>query len=83
MTTFIRRRIQPLQARAHGMWMYQGVSDPTRVGREELSTNEVQKSVRAITTLAVDDDFPGPPLVVPYGEDKELLEVSLVFLILP
>ena len=65
------------------MWMYQGVSDPTRVGREELSTNEVQKSVRAITTLAVDDDFPGLPLVAPYGEDKELLEVSPVFLILP
>ena len=75
MTTFIRRCIQPLQARAHGMWMYQGATDPTRISKEDLSTTEVEKSVRAITSLSGDDEFPGPPPVTPYGEDKELPEV--------
>jgi len=32
-----------------------------RVWTEELSTNEVEKSVRTITTLTSDDEFPGPP----------------------
>ena len=37
MATFIRRRIQPLQARAHPMWEYTGVEDPTRVSKKEYS----------------------------------------------
>jgi hypothetical protein len=29
-STFIRRRVQPLQVRVHAMWMYEGCQDPTR-----------------------------------------------------
>jgi len=79
LATFLRRRIQPLQARVHGMWMYQGATDPTRVGAEELSTNEVDKSIRSLTILTSDDECPGTPAVAPYGENNELPEVSLRF----
>ena len=33
---FLRRRIQPLQARDHPMWMYSGIEDFTRVHPEEV-----------------------------------------------
>ena len=75
--TFIQRRIQPLQARAHDMWLYQGATDPMRVSKEDLSSTEVEKSVRAITNLSGDDDSLGTPPVAPYGEGEELPEVIL------
>ena len=31
---FLRRRIQPLQARDHPMWMYSGIDDSTRIHPE-------------------------------------------------
>ena len=75
--TFIRRRVQPLQARVHAMWQYTGASDPTRTHNEELSTNELQKSVRALTTLTTEDVFLGEPPIAPYGESKKLPKVNL------
>ena len=33
---FLRRRIQPLQARDHPMWMYSGTDDTTRIHPEEV-----------------------------------------------
>jgi hypothetical protein len=39
--TFLERRIQPLQARAHPMWIYTGQSDPTRSQEENLSSAEL------------------------------------------
>ncbi|PNT67241.1 hypothetical protein BRADI_3g23078v3 [Brachypodium distachyon] len=37
---FIRRRIQSLQARAHPMWAYQGVRDPTQISIVEFRLTE-------------------------------------------
>ena len=38
---FLSRRIQPLQARDHSMWMYSGASDTTRVHPEEVTDETV------------------------------------------
>jgi hypothetical protein len=46
--TFFERRIQPLKARAHPMYRYAGVSDPTRSSRDELTPVEVRARVWAM-----------------------------------
>ena len=38
---FLRRRIQPLQAHDHPMWMYSGLDDSTRIHPEEVDEETV------------------------------------------
>ena len=38
---FLSRRIQPLQARDHSMWMYSGAGDTARVHPEEVAAKTV------------------------------------------
>ena len=38
---FLSRRIQPLQARDHSMWMYSGAGDTARVHPEEVDAKTV------------------------------------------
>ena len=47
--TFLARRVQLLQARAHPVWMYEGTSDPTLVHLEELNEKDVGTKIKAIT----------------------------------
>ena len=75
MTTFVRRRIQPLQLRSHGMWEYSGSEDPTRVSTEDYSPTEVEKKVRSLTKLTSANPFPGPPSVAPFDVDNPIPEV--------
>ena len=46
---FLKRRIQPLQARDHPMWMYLGIEDSTRIHLEEVDEDTVEKWLRGIT----------------------------------
>ena len=46
--TFFTRRIQPLQDRAHPMWLYKGPGEPTRVHPGELIEKEVRAKIKAI-----------------------------------
>ena len=69
---FLRRRIQPLQARDHPMWMYSGIEDSTRVHPEEVNEDKVEKWLRSITG---NKDNPRgarriPPLDQSYEPDK-------------
>ncbi|OEL33539.1 hypothetical protein BAE44_0005442 [Dichanthelium oligosanthes] len=48
MWTFFERRIQPLMARAHAMYRYTGVGDPTRMSPEVLTPGEVRARVWAV-----------------------------------
>ena len=52
-TTFPRRLVQPLQARAHPMFEYAGDDDSTRVLSENFSTNELIQAVKMLTGLKV------------------------------
>ena len=54
-STWVRRRIQPLQARQHPMWEYSGPADPTRIGQEELSNSEVATHVQLLSKERDDD----------------------------
>ncbi|OEL18724.1 hypothetical protein BAE44_0020257 [Dichanthelium oligosanthes] len=43
--TFFERRAQPLKARAHPLYRYTGVGDPTRSSQDELTPVEVRARV--------------------------------------
>ena len=62
---FVKRRIQPLQHRSHGMWLYTGASDKTRVGNN-LSDKELRDEIRRLTCLTAADDIPLDALVDAY-----------------
>ena len=47
---FLSRRIQPLQARDHPMWMYSGLEDSTRIHPEDVSEDTLEKWLRGITS---------------------------------
>ena len=46
---FLSRRIQPLQARDHSMWMYSGANDTARVHPEEVMDETVALWLKSIT----------------------------------
>ena len=46
---FLSRRIQPLQARDHSMWMYSGANNTARVHPEEVPAKTVAQWLRSIT----------------------------------
>ena len=52
---FVMRRIQPLMLRDHPMWEYTGVKDTTRTKSSELSPDEFDARIRAITSIDRDD----------------------------
>ena len=62
---FIKRRVQPLQHRSHGMWLYTGITDRTRVGGD-LSDKDLRDEVRRLTCLTAADFIPMDALVDAY-----------------
>ena len=46
---FLQRRIQPLQARDHPMWIYSGLEDSTRIHPEEVDDDTLEKWLSSIT----------------------------------
>jgi hypothetical protein len=53
--TFIKRRIQPLAARAHCMWDYSDRRDLTRISQDELHEAEIDECIRTITNIKKKD----------------------------
>ena len=80
-STFIKRDVQPLRARVHPMWEFQGVQDPTRLTTEPLpSKKAVEDRVRAITKLTKNDLCPLDCPVDPYDSEHPLPEVCILLL---
>ena len=71
---FFQRRIQPLQARAHPMWMYQGSDDHTHVHLEELMEQQLEEKIMAITPVR--DTPTGTRMVPPFSVETPSNEVS-------
>ena len=61
---FLSRRIQPLQARDHPMWMYSGLEDSTWIHLEDVSEDMVEQWLRGITSNK--DNPRGSRRVVPF-----------------
>jgi hypothetical protein len=58
MAFFLQRRIQPLQHRVSKLWSYSGSEDSSRVSEEDIDKKDLNKRVRALTTLTKDDEVP-------------------------
>ena len=59
---FLKRRVQPLQARAEPMWEYKGAVDTSRVRPDELSGTELDTFMRLIIkSTAVDTSLAVQP----------------------
>jgi hypothetical protein len=58
MAFFLQRRIHPLQHRVSKLWSYSGSGDSSRVSKEDIDKKDLDKRVRALTTLTKDDEIP-------------------------
>ena len=71
---FLQRRIQPLQARDHSMWMYSGPGDSTRIHPEVVETVVLEGWLTSITDNK--DNPRGSRRIAPldgtYDIDKEI-----------
>jgi hypothetical protein len=56
MAFFLQRRVQPLQHRLSKLWTFSGLEDPSRVSEDLMEKKDLDKRVRALTTLTKDHE---------------------------
>jgi hypothetical protein len=56
MAFFLQCRIQPLQHRLSKLWTFSGLEDPSRVSEDLMEKKDLDKRVRALTTLTRDHE---------------------------
>jgi hypothetical protein len=78
-SVFLRRRVQPIMARAHPMWLYSGPRDETRINAAELSEKELLDEVRRLTHFSQEDSIPLTSSHVPFDVDHPPTEVISFF----
>ena len=74
---FLSRRIQPLQARDHPMWLYFGADDTARVHPEEVPPKTVAMWLKSIT--GNQDNPRGARRVTPFSDDNQPDKVCSLF----
>jgi hypothetical protein len=77
MSFFLQRRVQPLKHRITKLWAYSGLNDSTRVSEEDIEQKDLDKRVRALTTLTKDHDIPA--LAADFFDSKRPLPAVRVF----
>jgi hypothetical protein len=58
MSFFLQRRVQPLQHRVSKLWSYSSLEDSSRVSEDDMDKKDLDKRVRALTTLTKDHEIP-------------------------
>jgi hypothetical protein len=56
MAFFLQRRVQPLQHRLSKLWTFSGLGDPSRVSENLMEKKDLDRHVRALTTLTKDHE---------------------------
>jgi hypothetical protein len=56
MAFFLQRRVQPLQHRLSKLWTFSSLEDPSRVSEDLMEKKDLDKRVRALTTLTKDHE---------------------------
>jgi hypothetical protein len=56
MAFFLQCRVQPLQHRSSKLWTFSGLEDPSRVSENLMEKKDLDRCVRALTTLTKDDE---------------------------
>jgi hypothetical protein len=57
MAFFLQRRVQPLQHRLSKLWSFSGLGDSSRVSDDLMEKKDLDKRVRALTTLTKDHEI--------------------------
>jgi hypothetical protein len=57
MAFFLQRRVQPLQHRLSKLWSFSGLGDSSRVSDNLIEKKDLDKRVRALTTLTKDHEI--------------------------
>jgi hypothetical protein len=57
MAFFLQRRVQPLQHRLSKLWSFSGLGDSSRVSNDLMEKKDLDKRVRALTTLTKEDEI--------------------------
>ena len=63
---FLKRRIKPLMARDHPMWLYTGKKDSTRINPADFTEEELLDDVRRLTCFNKNDNIPLEAIVDPF-----------------
>jgi hypothetical protein len=71
---FLKRHIQPLQARVSKLWTYSGSNDSSRVSPKDPEKKDLDKRVRSLTTLTAKLAVP-TCLVIPFDSTHALPKV--------
>jgi hypothetical protein len=58
MAFFLQRQVQPLQHRISKLWSFSGLGDSSRVSDDLMEKKDLDKRVRALTTLTKEDEIP-------------------------
>jgi hypothetical protein len=58
MAFFLQQRVQPLQHRISKLWSFSGLGDSSRVSDNLMEKKDLDKRVRALTTLTKDHEIP-------------------------
>jgi hypothetical protein len=56
MAFFLQCQIQPLQHRLSKLWTFSGLENPSRVSEDLMEKKDLDKHVRALTTLTKDHE---------------------------
>jgi hypothetical protein len=56
MAFFLQHRVQPLQHRLSKLWTFSGLGDPSRVSENLMEKKDLDRRVRALTTLTKDHE---------------------------
>jgi hypothetical protein len=56
MAFFLQHRVQPLQHRLSKLWTFSGLEDPSRVSKNLMEKKDLDRRVRALTTLTKDHE---------------------------
>jgi hypothetical protein len=86
MVFFLQRRVQPLQHRISKLWSFSCLGDSSRVSDDLMEKKDLDKRVRALTTLTKEDEIPA--LTAGYFDFKHHLPAvyalsSFIRLLLP
>nr|XP_051211302.1 extensin-like [Lolium perenne] len=74
---FLKRRVQPIMARAHPMWLYSGPKDDTRINIVELSEKELLDEVRRLTLFSQEDSIPLISSHPPFDANHPPMEIPM------
>jgi hypothetical protein len=71
MAFFLQHRVQPLQHRLSKLWSFSGLGDSSRVSDDLMEKKDLDKQVRALTTLTKDHEI--ADLAASYFDSEHLL----------